>query len=317
MAKTSQSRMKYAKDELGKEILLKDNNLQVMMEWEKPYMEACIDALKPTGDVLEIGFGLGYSAQHIQKYKPKSHTIIECDPLVLEKAHEFAKKHPNVKIISAMWQDILDQLDQYDAIFFDDYSPFSEADVKEMQQESQNYKKMAKEAQTLKESLQKTLKQFEDVKFSDAEILDFVKNILKKPNISAEKVAEFLNNMVSLHHITEKQKNSAMKELIKEAKKQGETPDNPTLSWINRKELTGDRFISFAEECLDKHMKKGSKLSAYMGSSETKLKSKDFQDKILSRKDVHYSEETMPIEVPKNCKYYDSKEALIIIIEKK
>ena len=33
---------------------------QVMMEWEKPYMKK-VKNLKPKGDVLEIGFGLGYS----------------------------------------------------------------------------------------------------------------------------------------------------------------------------------------------------------------------------------------------------------------
>ena len=37
----------YKIDEHGKEILLQDNKHQVMMEWEKPYMEACIDKLQP------------------------------------------------------------------------------------------------------------------------------------------------------------------------------------------------------------------------------------------------------------------------------
>ena len=61
----------YKIDKYGKEILLQDGKHQVMMEWEKPYMEACIDKLQPKGDVLEIGFGMGYSATAIQKYKPK------------------------------------------------------------------------------------------------------------------------------------------------------------------------------------------------------------------------------------------------------
>lgn len=77
---------------------MKDGNLQVMMEWEKPYMEACIDALKPIGDVLEVGFGLGYSSTRIQKYHPKSHTIIECDPTVVQKAKEWAKNYSLMNI---------------------------------------------------------------------------------------------------------------------------------------------------------------------------------------------------------------------------
>ena len=75
----------YKIDKYGKEILLQDGKHQVMMEWEKPYMEACIDKLQPKGDVLEIGFGMGYSATAIQKNKPKSHTIIEMDPIVIKK----------------------------------------------------------------------------------------------------------------------------------------------------------------------------------------------------------------------------------------
>ena len=44
----------YTKDKNNEDILLDSNNEQVMMEWEKPYMEACIDKLQPKGDVLEI-----------------------------------------------------------------------------------------------------------------------------------------------------------------------------------------------------------------------------------------------------------------------
>ena len=113
----------YTTDTYGKEILLDSNKAQVMMEWEKTYMEACIDKLQPTGDVLEIGFGLGYSATQIQKYKPKSHTIIECDPIVIKKCKEWAKNYNNITIIEAKWQEVIctDRLKIYDEIFFDDF----------------------------------------------------------------------------------------------------------------------------------------------------------------------------------------------------
>ena len=86
----------YKTDKYGKEILLRYNKHQVMMEWEKPYMEACIDKLQPKGDVLEIGFGMGYSATQIQKYKPKSHTIIEMDKTVIKKLKKWAKDYDNI-----------------------------------------------------------------------------------------------------------------------------------------------------------------------------------------------------------------------------
>ena len=71
-------------------ILDQDINFQVMMKWEKPYMKKLINNLKPKGDVLEIGFGFGYSADEIQKYNIKSHTIIE--PVLIKEAESWAKK---------------------------------------------------------------------------------------------------------------------------------------------------------------------------------------------------------------------------------
>ena len=112
---------KYKIDEHGKEILLQDNKHQVMMEWEKPYMEACIDKLQPKGDVLEIGFGMGYSATQIQKYKPKSHTIIEMDSMVIKRLKKWAKDYDNIIIVEGTWQKEIHKLGKFDEIFFDDF----------------------------------------------------------------------------------------------------------------------------------------------------------------------------------------------------
>ena len=93
-----------------------------MMEWEKPYMEAMVEKLNPSGDVLEIGFGLGYSANAIQKFDINSHTIIEADENVLEKLREWAplQKH-KVNIIEGCWQYYLPSMTQkFDNFFFDD-----------------------------------------------------------------------------------------------------------------------------------------------------------------------------------------------------
>ena len=113
----------YTKDKNKEEILLDSNNEQVMMEWEKPYMEAFIDFLQPKGNVLEVGFGMGYSATQIQKHKPKSYTIIECDPEVIKKCKKWANNYNNVTIIESKWQEVIctDKLGIYDEIFFDDF----------------------------------------------------------------------------------------------------------------------------------------------------------------------------------------------------
>ena len=95
-----------------------------MMEWEKPYMEASVDFLSPKGHVLEIGFGCGYSASQIMKYPIKSYTIIECDPIVIEKIKEWAEKYLDfapINIIEGTWQEQLCNLGQFDEIYFDDF----------------------------------------------------------------------------------------------------------------------------------------------------------------------------------------------------
>lgn len=73
------------------------------------------------GDILEIGFGLHLSADAIQS-KPniKSHTIIEIHPQIYEKALEWAKNKPNVKIILGNWTEIIPKLtNTFDGILHD------------------------------------------------------------------------------------------------------------------------------------------------------------------------------------------------------
>ena len=113
----------YSKDDDNKDGLFsEDGKHQVMMEWEKEYMEECINKLNPSGDILEIGFGMAYSANKIQSFDSvTSHTIIECNPTVLEKLEDYQKTHQNVKIIRGRWQDMLQTCGLFDFIFFDDY----------------------------------------------------------------------------------------------------------------------------------------------------------------------------------------------------
>jgi len=115
--------LSYTMDKEGREMILDSEGAQVMMEWERPYMVACVDALciDDTCDVLEVGFGCAYSADRIQHHNPRSHTIIECSPVVLKKLLEWAKDKPSVVVVEGTWQKALCELPKYDCIFFDDY----------------------------------------------------------------------------------------------------------------------------------------------------------------------------------------------------
>lgn len=120
----------FTTDSHGKEQLLDNDGVQVMMEWEKPWMEDCVDALKIDGqcDVLEIGFGCGYSAERIQLAGPRSHTIFECSKPVLERLHMWAADRPNVIVVEGTWQTRLPELGVFDRIFFDDYARLGRED---------------------------------------------------------------------------------------------------------------------------------------------------------------------------------------------
>ena len=115
----------YTKDVYGKDILQnEEGNCQVMMEWEKPYMEECIDKIEPRGSVLEIGFGFGYSARALcNNPNITEYTVIECSPNVWDKVEEFKKEYPHILIhlVKGRWQDVLQLCKKYDTIFFDDY----------------------------------------------------------------------------------------------------------------------------------------------------------------------------------------------------
>ena len=120
----------YKKDKNGKDILCnEDEKHQIMMEWEKPYMEKSIELLNPFGNVLEIGFGFGYSATKICSFtNVTEYNVIECTPIVWDKFEEFKSKQqalrPELKInlIKGRWEDVLSTTGIYDSIYFDDYS---------------------------------------------------------------------------------------------------------------------------------------------------------------------------------------------------
>lgn len=110
-------------DKNNKKIIIDETeNHQIMMEWEKDYMKECIKKLNPFGDVLEVGFGLGFSATEIQKYPINSYTIVECDKITCQKIFEWSKKYDNkITIIEDKWENVYEYLPKFDTIFFDDY----------------------------------------------------------------------------------------------------------------------------------------------------------------------------------------------------
>ena len=127
-------KLKYTKDMCGNDLLTdEDEYHQVMMEWELPYMEESIKFFNPKGSVLEIGFGMGYSATKLCLHPDvTSYTVIECSPIVWDKFEEWKSElqsEKEITLIKGRWQDVLQTLGEYDSIYFDDYNGDSMQEV--------------------------------------------------------------------------------------------------------------------------------------------------------------------------------------------
>ncbi|KAF9197747.1 hypothetical protein BGZ49_001675 [Haplosporangium sp. Z 27] len=118
--------LQYTED--GDRLLDAEKN-GVMMGWELPLMIRHAEVITPEEGlrVLNVGFGLGLIDKELQKRSPSQHTIIEAHPDVY--AHMIKEgwdKKPGVKILFGRWQDVVDQLEVYDGIFFDTFGEYYE-----------------------------------------------------------------------------------------------------------------------------------------------------------------------------------------------
>lgn len=313
-------KMEYGKDEQGKDVLLKDGKFQVMMEWEKPYMHACVDALKPFGDVLEIGFGLAYSAERIQSYHPKSHTIIEFHPEVAKRAREWAKRYPNVIIIEDTWQNALPKLGVFDCIFFDDYPLQSEQDMSKMEQESAASDLLLKKGQKVLQEVQKTLPFLTEIKYSDHDLQGLMEEVPLQEKERVQHFIRFLAELAERIQITVQQFQAVLSRLVHEKKitrgeiedflKKSKTKAPFSFSGAN------DRLFTFLSACLKDHMRKGSRFSCFLSSPTSKFEDEKFFNEIITNPYLDFHEEEITLEVPSHCGYFSGNKAIVITIEK-
>lgn len=119
------------------DITLTDNSLTiqghpVMERWEEGYMsELAGIAATNGGTVLEVGFGMGISANKIQQYNIEKHIIIEPNNKVLEKAKLFTESaRTNVELLHGFWEDVVKNIDDnsVSGILFDTY-PLNSSEV--------------------------------------------------------------------------------------------------------------------------------------------------------------------------------------------
>ncbi len=310
-------KMEYVCDQYGKEVLLKEGKYQVMMEWEKPYMEACIDALRPDEDVLEIGFGCGYSATRIQQYHPKSHTIIEYHPVVAQKAREWAKQYPNVTIIEGTWQDVLSSLGCFDAIFFDDYPLESEQEMNRLEKDREASHELVQKGNALLQGIQQSFPFLNELIYSDADLDQLVQYFLEDKSLSVQHLSQFLKELQARKQITEGQA-SRVVERLKKAGISVEARPVESMQGQQPFQFRGpnERLLTFLQDVLNHHMRIGSRFSCFLSSSTSKYQDPKFAEEIICNPLLDFTEQSIDIEVPDNCGYYSEQKALVIVITK-
>jgi len=317
-------KMEFLKDERGQELLVKDDTFQVMMEWEKPYMKACVDALEPFGDVLEVGFGCGYSATFIQEYAPRSHTIIEYHPLVVEKAKAWAKNYKNITIIHDTWQEAIHKLGVFDTIFFDDYPLQSGADSAYLEQVGHDASEILQQGKKTVQEIEEQLSFLKEVSYADEDIEYFFQNLMERESLDKTHFLPFFYDLKVKGNISDMQFEKAIARLEKErlitpeirgeffGKIEKLEPRDPYT--FNER---GDRFFEFLEMCLKDHMRIGSRFSCYLDRPTSKYEDTKFFNHVITNPALDFKEHVISVDVPKNCKYYPYNQALVIVITKR
>lgn len=117
--------MKNEKVIITDEYIALENNTRsiVMAKGAKAITEIhCYVVCQNKGDVLDVGFGMGFSANKMSELAD-SYTCIEINPQIYEKALDWAKDRPNVEILFGNWIDIIPTLNKkFDGIFFDTHN---------------------------------------------------------------------------------------------------------------------------------------------------------------------------------------------------
>ncbi len=274
---------------------------QLLLEWKKLYSEALIDALRPSGDVLQIGFGHGFSADRIQTFHPKTHTIIESHPQALDEARKWASKHANVTVIEGKWNTALAQLGTYDAIFFDAY-PLEQDLATLCFLFPEETGKLSLQSKALYNLISEQMSKITN-KFSDRDIEDFYQQI---GQFNPEALPIFFQKLKDNQNISETQYENVVKKChLDESKK--ETAPASTSEGSKKP----DDMRICLEDCLKSHMKAGSRFSCFVSSQNSKYGDSQFFENIITNPSINYSESSISIKMSDR-----DRLALLIRVEK-
>jgi hypothetical protein len=305
----------YGTDDKGKKFLIKGQSEILAMDWEKPYLEACVAALEVKGDVLEIGFNLGIAAEAIHKSRPNSHTIIEGHPALLEALQFWAQGKKGVTISEGQWEKQLRSQSKFDTIFLNRILP-SELNEGYALDKEEELKDQIEECNELKEALAIQLKMFRDVKFADKDLEDFKQHLEKRDDFTKDDVIAFVHGLAKQGNISDEQKKNFLKSYDKQSQKL-EPKATETLSMLDPAHpLAADFFYNFIVYCLENHMNVGSSISSWIDIESFEANKGLIYSALNERGDVLMKEEYIPVLIPAGCQYYHAEEAVVFVVSK-
>lgn len=264
------------------------------LEWEKGYLQEIVDALRPSGHVLQIGFNAGFAADHIQTFYPQQHTIIESDPLRADQASTWAKKYANVTVIKGTWQENLANLSTFDAILFDDYSDGMDTRVLHAARHSESQ---------LVNFVMSTLPHLENIHYTNEDLCNFLDENAEEMPLQ---IAHFLSELQQREQISSDQYAYMMREYCLEPIKSQKIQ---TLIYAQ------DNCSLFLETCLKNHLNRGGRFSCFASNPLSRYADPWFFENVITNLDLDYQERWIEVAPPKSCIYYPYDTALILTIE--
>lgn len=303
------------KDEQGHEVLKNHNQEPLCMEWEKPFIEAYIQYLNPKDKVLLVGFGLGYAADRIYSLNPKSLTIIETNPTVLERIKIWSKDKKNIQVIQESWKNP-SSLGKFDAIFFNQFEPFSLEELELIKNSANSFSKIAEETQNLRTLVAEAFQETKTRKFTDQEVEKFIKEELKKPHILPIHLLQFLNNLSKLGNISTAQRDKYAAEIAKQEKNGSSVSSSNALAFLQKTAFQNE-FLNFVQIAFDHLLNINGRLSAYAGTPSSRVNLEEVKTKLSDKKNFHYEEKLLKVTIPEQCSYFHGDHFILFVMEKK
>ncbi|MES2200219.1 MAG: class I SAM-dependent methyltransferase [Chlamydiota bacterium] len=247
-----------------------------------------IAQIKPKSRVLEVGFGLASS--QIIKYNPTSYIIIEADPKIAKEAMDWAKEYPNVTVIEGNWKTALAKLENFDAIFFNDYSARNDISCEEPSE-------LVRKEKELMAHVKETIPHLTTIQYADHDLEMFCDPLIKE---SSKDVFRFLVELNQNGQISNEQLTRLIKKYNLEKEELNKKPpvSKPT-----------DFLFPFVNECLEKHLSKGGLLAAFSKDATSRFENSLFFEKIITNYNYNYQEDKVFIDE-------DQRNSLRILIEK-